>query len=208
MATVPLFFDILFFTFGADPTRPTSRLLGTAAPRPRSLGKQTSSRPTAFADDPVLRCSRGGLRREPLQTYRRISDTGNLSPPPRVGSTFGSPMQTSWTPGRRGDSLPRLLPWDAAPRFGAQHCPCMVCAANPFKNTGLFGTGNLRPPPRVDSMFGPPIQTSWTPGRRGGTRPRLLPWDAAPRLGAQHCPCMVCGANHFKNTGLFLVQEI
>jgi hypothetical protein len=138
MATVPLFFDILFFTFGADPTRPTSRLLGTAAPRPRFLGKQTNSCPTVFADDPDFVCCRGGPART-TSKRQHISGTGSLSPPPRVGSTFGPPMQTSWTPGRWGGSRPRLFPWDAAPRLDRASTPSTRHAVRNNFTKSLFG---------------------------------------------------------------------
>jgi hypothetical protein len=72
----------------------------------------------------------------------------------------------------------------------------MACGANHLKNTGLFMVQEIRALPpgsvrRSDHRCADVLDH----GRRGGSRPRLLPWDAAPRLGAQHCPCMVCGAN-------------
>jgi hypothetical protein len=170
MATVPLFFDILFFTFGADPTRPTSRLLGTAAPRPRFLGKQTNSCPTVFADDPDFVCCRGGPART-TSKRQHISGTGNLSPPPRVGSTFGPPMQTSWTPGRWGGSRPRLFPWDAAPRLGRASTPSTRHAVRNNFTKSLGGGGVGPPQHQRDGGRPPPPKNPHSPLGGGGGGP-------------------------------------
>jgi hypothetical protein len=199
MATVPLFFDILFFTFGADPTRPTSRLLGTAAPRPRFLGKQTNSCPTVFADDPDFVCCRGGPART-TSKRQHISGTGNLSPPPRVGSTFGPPMQTSWTPGRWGGSRPRLFPWDAAPRLGRASTPSTRHAVrnNFTKSLGGGGGGPPRDQPVACAAATPRPRFL---GTQTASCPRVFAEAPALRLLSGSIPSTRHGVrNNFKKS--------
>jgi hypothetical protein len=179
------------------PTRRTPRLLGAATPRPRFPGKQTSSCPGVFADDPALRLLSGSspTTRHGVRNNFKMSLLGWSSADPH--ETVRPPACSAQRP---------LVPSSrASRRAAAQGClpriPRFVCCRGPPLPLGTASAIISKSHFWCSRLLGAATSRPRFPGKQTSSCPRVLAEDPTLRLLSGSTPPTRHGVrNNFKRS--------